>query len=190
MMIRAMVLMVLLGGSMPLLALDDLSVETRTLQQQLSLRVAPRARMWAQMEAQRVYEDAKWDERTVRMDAMGQIGAQGLMGQDIDALVFMSLVEIVRRYDTEIRSQQARVGQSLAAQPVKKWNSDPLVKPVEKPTEKLSEKTAVTQTNVIATVNAEKLKELEARRAKVVSRVNELSRQLIPFQQQLLQNYR
>jgi hypothetical protein len=147
---------------------EELSTEAQALQQQLSMRIAPAVRSWVLTEAVRVRSDPQWEERRVRVDAQAQFVPQPVIGNDLDAMVFLVYMEVVQGLDREIGRMPVRV--ETTKKPAKK-------------------KTAAT-TNTVVAAQVRPEQELKERRAKLAERVDELGRQLSALGATLLQDIR
>jgi hypothetical protein len=147
---------------------EELSPEAQALHQQLLSRVAPAVRTWVLTEAQVVRSDPQCEERRVRVDAQAQFVPQPVVGNDLDALVFLVYVEVLQQLDREISRRQV---------------------PVE-PAKKMEKKKPSPATNTVVEARARQEQELTERRQKLAGRVDELGRQLWGLSGTLLESIR
>lgn|GEM_PF-2163922 len=173
----------------PTRADDELSADARMLYQELTFHAPAGVRMWAVMEAQRVSEDVRGGETRLRADAMVQTAGQMRNPMDLDAMVFLALSELVKLTDAEARIQQAFSARRQPSQRLTEKTAR-TVEPVPPPLKPSMAQGAVVASNQVADVKTAREKDLAERRAKWIGRINELSRQLSSFQNQLLRNLR
>jgi cell division septation protein DedD len=165
---RLILAAILAGAAAAWCSADELSAEAQALQQRLLLRVSPSVRAWVTAEAQRVRSDPQWGERHVRVDAQAQFAGQTVIGNDLDALVFMVYAETVRQLGREISRPPA------SAEPPRKAEG----------------KKKAPATNTVAKAIVSPDKERTDQRAKLAERADELARQLSALSETLLQNIR
>jgi len=149
-------------------AAQELTAEARQLHEQLTVRLAPSIRAWVQREAQWMRSDPRWDERRVRLDAQTQFLAQPVIGNDLDALVFLVFMDVLEQLDREMPRPQ------VPPQPAKKT----------------TKKKASPATNTVVDTRAKLSDEWKERRTKLAERVEELARQLSGFAETLLREIR
>lgn len=150
---------------------DDLSAEAQALHRQLSLRMPPAMQMWVLTEAQRVRADLQWEERHVRMSAQSQFTSRPVIGDDLDALVFLVYTEVLQRFERQLHPRQVR-------------------QPSGKQSPSATTNTVPAVTNKFAEAIARQERELAERRARLAVRANELAQRLWTLSGTLLQEIR
>jgi hypothetical protein len=170
---RTVLTAVLISMATALCEAEELSADSQALQRQLGLQLSAAIRTWVLTEAQRVHTDSQWEERQVRMDAQVQFVGQPVVGNDLDALVFLVYAEVVQQMDRRLIRPPTRT------EPAK-----------QVPEKKTVEKKKATATNTVTTATTRPEQELTDRRAKLLERANELGQKLWPLSQTLLQDIR
>lgn len=153
----------------------SLSVEARTLQQQLTQRLPASVRSWVSAETQRVVSDPHRSELQTRADAQAHFAPQPVLGFDLDALVFLVYYEALERLEWE--SHRSRPWRALG--------------PKTEPSKKAAATNAMpTVTNITTQTPAGKREAAAQRDAVMAQRLEELARQLSPMGMSLLEGIR